>query len=196
MARMKIRVAGAWVDSNRQGKVNYQGSDLAYGPPAGPTYETINLGTPTLTDLQDGDQAYNMGMEFSIVASRLAYGVSWRVPDSVVTPPGGTHAVAIWNDDTNTRVGYKEFTPVPGGFQDILFDTPITVSNGINYVVSVYTMKYVFKAGAPSGLTSPSGNIVAGTGRLATYNGGAINAPIPEDSFSSTYFVSPLLGTS
>lgn len=196
MARMKLRVAGAWVDSNRRGKVNYQGSDLVYGPPTGPTYETVGLGTPTLTDLQDGDQAYNMGMEFSLVASRLAYGVRWRVPDSVVTPPAGTHAVAIWNDDTNVRVGYKEFTPVPGGFQDILFDSAVSVSSGVNYVVSVYTTKYVFKAGAPSGLTSPSGNIVAGTGRLAGYNGGASNAPIPEDSFSSTYFVTPLVGTS
>lgn len=196
MARLKVRVSGAWVDTNRRGKVNYQGSDLAFGPPSGPTYESVALGVPTLTDLQDGDQAYNMGMEFSLVASRLAYGVQWRVPDSVVTPPGGTHAVAIWNDDTDTRVGYKEFTPTPGVFQDVLFDAPISLSSGVNYVTAVYTLKYVFKAGSPAGLTSPSGNVVAGAGRLSTYNGGSATAPIPPDAFGSTYFVNPLIATS
>ncbi len=196
MARFKVREAGAWVDTDRVGKVNYQGSDVAFGPALVPTYEAVSLGVPTLTDLQDGDQGYNMGMEFSIVASRLAYGVQWRVPDSVATPAGGTHAVAIWNDDTATRIEYKEFIPVPGGFQDILFDTPVSLSSGVNYVASVYTIKYVFKSGSPAGLTSPSGNIVAGASRLAMYNGGAFTAPIPLDAFGATYFVNPLIATS
>jgi hypothetical protein len=196
MARMKLRVSGAWVDSDRSGKVRYGGADVAFSPPAGASYEAVALGSPTTTDAQDGSQNYGMGMAFTLVASRLAHGVQWRVPDSLTTPAGGTHAIAIWNGSTEARIAYKEFTPTPGGLQDILFDATVALTSGVTYVAMVYTNKYVFKAGSPAGLTSPSGNIVAGAGRLIPYNGGAAGCPYPEDVFNSTYCVSPLVATS
>lgn len=190
-----VRSGSTWVQSGKFGKARLNSTDYYFAPPGGgPTYEAVTLGSPTLTDLVDGAQAYNMGMEFSLVAGKDAYGVQWRVPDTVETPPGGAHAVAIWNDDTDVRLAYKEFIPTPGLLQDVLFDVPVALPNGVNYLATVYTIHYVFKAGAPSGLTSPSGNIVAGTGRLASYNGGASTAPKPDASFSSTYHVSPLMG--
>jgi hypothetical protein len=136
-----------------------------------------------------------MGMEFSLVAAKDGYGVQWRVPDSVSTPPGGTHAAAIWNADTSTRLGYKEFVPAVATLQDILFDSLVPLTTGVNYVACIYTVHYVFKAGTPSGLTSPSGNVVGGPGRLAAYSGGAADATEPEDNFASTYHISPLIGT-
>lgn len=151
---------------------------------------------PSSTDLDDGAQAYNMGVLFSIVAGTDCPGVQWRVPDTVSTPPGGTHAISIWNDDTVTRVAYKEFTPVPGGYQDILFDAPVSLSSGVNYVAAVYTVHYTFRAVSPSGVTTPSGNGVAAAGRLTAYNGGAANVGIPDGTFTATYYISPLLVTS
>lgn len=150
---------------------------------------------PTSTDLNDGTQAYNMGIRFSSVASRSCYGVRWRVPDSVSTPPGGTHAVSIWSEDTATRLAYKEFTPVPGGYQTVLFDSPITLSaSPALYVAAVYTVHYVFATRTVTPISSPSGNLSGDLGRLAAFNGGASSAPFPNDQFGTPwYYVSPVV---
>jgi uncharacterized protein DUF4082 len=149
---------------------------------------------PTATDAVDGTQAYNMGIRFTSAASRLCYGVRWRVPDSVSTPPGGTHAISIWSEDTLTRLAYKEFTPVPGGYQDILFDAAITLDAApALYVAAVYTVHYSFATRTVTPISSPSGNLSGDLGRLASYNGGAALAPFPVDQFGTPwYYISPI----
>jgi hypothetical protein len=149
---------------------------------------------PTSPDLVDGTQAYNMGIRFSSLAARLCYGVRWRVPDTVETPPGGTHAVSLWSQDSETRLAYKEFTPVPGGYQDILFDTPYLMDpNPALYVAAVYTVHYVFSNRTVPEVFSPSGNLGGDLGRLAAFNGGAATAPFPGEQFGTPwYYVSPI----
>lgn len=195
MSILRARFNNAWVDTDLVGSVRYNGNTLAFGPPSGVAYEAVTLGNPTLTDLKDGSQAYNMGMEFSLVASKNAVGVQWRVPDTIDVPSGGVNAVAIWNADTSTRLAYKEFIPTPGVLQEILFDASISLPTGVQYIATVYTINYVFKSGSPAGSTSPSGNVIAGAGRLTSFNGGASFAPIPEGVFNSTYHISPLIET-
>lgn len=157
---------------------------------------------PTSTDLVDGTQAYNMGIRFSsLAAGRPCYGVRWRVPDSVSTPPGGTHAVSIWSEDTLTRLAYQEFVPVPGGYQNVFFvdglgaPAPITLDAApALYVAAVYTVHYVFASRTVTPISSPSGNLSGDLGRLASFNGGAATAPIPNDQFGTPwYYVSPIV---
>ncbi len=149
---------------------------------------------PTSTDLVDGDQAYNMGIRFSSLAARLCYGVRWRVPDSVSTPPGGTHAVSLWSQDLETRLAYKEFVPVPGGYQNVLFDDPYLMDpNPALYVAAVYTVHYVFANRTVPEVFSPSNNLGGDLGRLAAFNGGALTAPFPGEQFGTPwYYVSPI----
>ena len=149
---------------------------------------------PTFTDLEDPGQAYNMGIRFSHEDGGPCWGVEWRVPDTVSTPPGGTHAVGIWDVATGLRVGYEEFTPVPGGLQSVEFTTKPTLDPApALYVATVYTVHYVFHARTVNPISSPSGKIVADDGRLADYNGGALTAPYPSSSFASWYYVSPIM---
>lgn len=150
---------------------------------------------PALTDANDGTQAYNMGVEFTVSTTQSCTGVRWRVPDTVATPPGGTHAVAIWDSTNNVRKAYKEFVPVPGGDQDILFDAAASLPSTAGYVASVYTIHYVFRSADPTGVNTPSGSATAGKGRLRTDNGGAAGSLIPDQQFSSIYYVSPLIST-
>ena len=198
MSLAASRVSGAWVDNpSLNGAARVAGAWVDFGPAGGgPTYEAIPLGAPTFTDLVDAGQSYNMGVEFSLVTSKNCVGVQWRAPDGAPAPSGGTHAVAIW-DPVGTRLRYKEFVPVDGILQDILFAAedggPVSIATGGVYVASVYTLHYVFTSGSPTGLTSPSGNVVAGDGRLATYNGGSATAPYPSGSFGATYHISPLI---
>lgn len=149
---------------------------------------------PAFTDLVDGDQSYNMGIRFSHEDGGPCWGVEWRVPDSVPPPAGGVHAVSIWELAGGTRVAYQEFVPVPGGFQSVEFTTKPTLDPApALYIAAVYTLHYVFRARSVNPVTSPSGKIVADDGRLTTFNGGAAIAPIPNDTFASWYYVSPIM---
>jgi len=150
--------------------------------------------TPAFTDLVDPGQSYNMGIRFSHEDGGPCWGVQWRVPDTVTDPPGGTHAVAIWDVATASRVAYEEFTPVPGGLQSVEFTTKPTLDPApALYVATVYTTHYVFRSPSTSEVTSPSGKIVADNGRLIGFNGGAPLAPYPPDPFNAWYYVSPIM---
>jgi hypothetical protein len=149
---------------------------------------------PTSTDLADGSDAYNMGIEFAVLAARDCRGVSWRVPDSVATPPGGAHVASLWRVSDQTQLASKTFTPVPGGDQAVLFDAVVGLSTLERYIAAVYTVHYVFSAPTPSSgwtVTSPSGNVVADAGRLIPFNGGP--GQFPNGTFNSWYYVGPLV---
>jgi hypothetical protein len=149
--------------------------------------------TPALTDNADGTQTYQMGVAFTVDADQSCVGVQWRVPDTVSPPAGGVHAAGLFNSDTNDKLGYKEFTPVPGGYQDILFDTPVDLVPGVTYAASIYTLHYVFRASNPSGVSTPSGSATATEGRLEGDNGGAATADTPSGVTTATFYISPLI---
>lgn len=152
---------------------------------------------PSSTDLNDGAQSYNMGIKFGLVTDETdCYGVQWRVPDSLAPPAGGgVYAVSLWTVIGETRLAYKEFTPVAGGYQDVLFDAPVPLALATEYVVAVYTNHYVFRAPSPTGgwhVYSPSGNTDAYESKLATDNSGAATAVFPASNFNGWYYVAPI----
>lgn len=195
MSIMKTRVSGAWVDSDRVGSVRLGGSTIEYGPSGSPSYEALAWGNPVpnLLDADDGSTRYNMGVIFGVVAGKNCVGVQWRVPTNAPSPtntpfPVG-HSVSLWNADTEVLMESKTFTPVPGGYQDIIFDTERALVPGTNYIAAVYTFHYVHRAGSWP-VTSPSGNIVADNGRLVADAG---PSAFPSGTFNAWYYVSPLV---
>jgi hypothetical protein len=156
---------------------------------------------PADTDEVDGGQSYNMGTLFGIAAGGTpvdCHGVQWRVPDVVSAPAGGVHAVALWNEDTGVRLAYKEFTPAPGGYQDVLFDAPVAIAALTEYVATIYTSHYVYRPSSPpSGwhIFSPSGNIDAYQTRLLADNSGAASVGLGVVTAALWFYVAPLTGT-
>lgn len=149
---------------------------------------------PALTDNVDGTQNYAMGCAFTAVGDQSCPGVQWRVPDTVEAPSGGVHAAMLFEDVSGTRIGYQEFVPVPGDYQDVLFDAgSVSLVDGTSYVVTVYTLHYVFTSASVAGVSTPSGSAVATEGRLGPFNGGAALAPRPADVSGATFYVSPLI---
>lgn len=194
MATAYVRVADAWVQSNLTGKARYEGGDVAFAPPGATTESIAWAGAPSDTDENDGTQAYIMGVEFTVTTGVPCYGVVWRVPDSVVAPAGGPHAISLWNV-SESRTDYKEFTPVPGGDQEILFDTATNLGSASSWSIAVYTNHYVFTLEDAAGYDTPSGNVAVAAGRLAAYNGGAASAPYPGTITTALNFhISPLVG--
>ncbi len=145
---------------------------------------------PSLTTGNDA-AAYSMGCLFTVPNTIACPGVRWRVPDSISATPAGIHRASLWSNDGGGRLAFANFTPVPGGDQDILFSAPVTLNPGTNYVVCVYTMDYSFRVGAFP-YSTPSVLATATTGKLV-----ANDDPdeLPLSNFNSAYYVSPLLGT-
>jgi hypothetical protein len=192
MAVAKKRVSGAWVDSTKAGFYRASGAWVAFGPSGG-TSETITWPQePTSTNLSDGTQTYNMGIAFTLVAGKNVLGVRWRVPDAILAPQGPDgHVASIWNASTSTRVAVKAgFTPVPGGYQNILFDTPVALTAGVTYVAAIYTRSYVFRS-STSSVTSTSGNLTVSGGRLVPYNGGG--NIYPDGTSNAWFYVAPIV---
>jgi hypothetical protein len=194
MSTAKARVAGTWVDTNLAGYARVTGAWQEFGPEiSGPAYESIMWpNEPSIADADDGAD-YNMGLRFHLLQSKLCYGVRWRVPSAVENPAGG-HVASIWDRVTETRLAFKSFVPVPGGYQDILFDTPILLDAAPSeYVASMFTRHYVFSPTTPSVdwlVQSPSLNVRGDLGKLSAGNAGTY----PASNFNSWYYVSPLIG--
>lgn len=195
---MKARELGTWKLTATAGSVRTGGGWTSFTPvPPAPTYEwAVWPAEPSVTNAADGPSGnltYNMGTRFHLVAAANCVGVRWRVPDSVPLPDGVPHAVSLFNVTTQVRIAHKEFTPTPGGYQDILFDAPVAlVAAPQEYVASVFTCHYVYRAAEPANgwlVRSPSLNIRCDQSRLT----GPPSGSYPSGIFQTWYFVSPLV---
>jgi hypothetical protein len=195
MSRLKTRVSGSWVTTDASGAVWPGGVKTTFGPPAGAAYEALAWPNPVpnLLDADDSLTRYSLGVRFKLLNAKNCVGVQWRVPTNAPSPTNSSfavgHSVSLWNGDTTVRMATKDFTPVPGGYQDILFDIPQALNTVSEYVVSVYTFHYVHRA-ATWNVTSPSGNIVADAGRFVADQGPAV---FPAGNSNAWYYVSPLV---
>lgn len=196
MTAAKIRISGAWVDSTSVGKVRISGAWVDFGPPAGGGYEGLSWPSePSNANAQDGDQDYVMGIKFRLTTAKPCYGIKWRVPDGLATPVAGVYNASLWKTSDTSRVANINFTPVAGGYQEILFSAPTSnLLTATDYVAAVYTNHYSFRAPSPSSgwhVMSPSGNVDAYEACLAT---GGPNV-YPNNNFNGWYYVAPLIGT-
>jgi hypothetical protein len=205
VSALKVRAGGAWVDSSAVGSARVAGAWVPYGPDGGgePTYERLTWpDPPAVTDQFDGDQAYNMGIEFSVASTRPCIGVSWRVPDQILNPPGGLHVLSLWKPDPgNTRLRFRAMTApelTPGADQDFLFidgdgdPDPVTLTPG-NYIAAAFTVHYVYRGSAAAGASSPSGNLASVTGRLHVNGGGEESNVYPELTTGTLFYVTPIV---
>lgn len=153
-------------------------------------------GPPTFLDLEDGGQAYNLGIRFQVTESLPCAGVEWNpVPATVSAPPLGSHVASLWDGDGN-RLAAAAFVPTPGLEQRVLFDAAVTLLPGVDYIAAVYTIHYVFRPSGGVWPTSFSGRVIADTGRLAAYSGGPDNpAAAPSGNSTGLFYVGPLVGS-
>lgn len=195
MSTAKVRVSGAWVETELKGKHRVSSAWQDFGPSGGATYEIIDwISAPALTDALDGP-TYAMGVQFTVVAGKPCYGISWRVPDTITPAPSAGYQAVLWSLSPTTQIIKQAFTPVAGNYQDILFGSPHSLVPGTQYVVSVLTNRYTFRAASSVGgfpLSSPSANVVGSTGKLSSTTD---PDTVPAGDFASIYYISPLVGT-
>lgn len=148
---------------------------------------------PTLTNGNDGNQDYNLGIRFSVAEALPCVGVSWiRTPDAITsTPNGGTHVAALWAVVGETRVAFKNFTPPPATDDfEVLFDDPVMLATGTLYVVSIFSRDYVYRASGGIEVASPTGKMVGDEGKLAS-NSDPLT--FPASAQSAYYYISPII---
>ena len=197
MPHGKIRFGGNLLYTRLKGAARSGGVSSTFGKdvipaPGGPTYESVSWPQePVDTDNNDGTQAYNMGIAFYVTNAKNCVGVKWRVPDVITnTPPGGSHVASIWRVSDTTRVAVKNFTPVTGGYQEIMFDSGVLLTASASYIAAIYTIHYVFRSGT-SAVQSPSGNLTVQGGKLIDYNGGP--DIYPAGNYDSWYYIAPIV---
>ena len=179
---------GTFPDASWDGTADLSPSSRTY------TLETISWGSPpTLLDAQDGTQDYTLGLSFSLTAGGYCYGLEWNpTPNSnTPVPPGGCIA-QLWNLDASTELARVAFTQNPGNVsQRVYFDKQPALTTGVNWGVTVYTVRYVYKSFSGWTVPSPSGKIRGDKGRLAV---GAGSGPFfPNQLQDALYYVAPLM---
>lgn len=196
MSQAKVRVSGAWVDTNAVGAARVAGASIPFGPADGGGYEGLTFpDPPSLLNGNDANQDYNLGLRFSVDVDSLCYGVRWvRTPNAITsTPSGGSHVAGLWTVVGETRLAFKNFVPVAASDdQDILFDTPVALTaNPTLYVVSIFSRDYVYRNSGGVEIVSPSGNAQGDQGRLAS---NISPLTFPASVQAAFYYVSPLIG--
>ncbi len=199
MTALKARELGAWKPTTTAGSVRTGGDWSSFTPGDGvPELEALAWANPVpnLTNASDGAGdpiVYTMGIRFHLLQAATCHGVRWRVPDTVTPAPAGGHQVSLWNAGTSAQAALKTFTPTPGVYQDVLFDTPVDlVAAPQEYVAAVTTVRYVHRAPDPASgwlVESPSLNVRGDKGRLVT----GPTAAYPSSGSDALYYVSPLV---
>jgi len=149
---------------------------------------------PTLTNGNDANQDYGLGLRFSVDEAVPCVGVRWvRTPDSVAATPNlGSWVASVWTVVGETRIAFKNFTPTPATDNfDVLFDDPVMLDPSPTlYVVSIFSRDYVYRASGGIELVSPSGMMQADQGKLAASGD---PTTFPASNQASFYFVSPII---
>lgn len=197
MSKLYGRRNGVWSPASNKGAVRYQGAWNNFGAVTPPAYEAVTFptATPNTLDGVDGSDTYTLGLKFDIANAKLCYGARWYAPTNTPLPNGLPHRITLWDTITEVDLATKTFTPIPGVSQDILFDTPYSLSAvPTTYVISVFSWHYTHRSPTPSSgweLLSPSGNVSGYEGRLGVSG----TNTYPSVVLNSWYYISPLVGT-
>lgn len=188
----KIRVGGAWVDSDLEGDIRVGGLWVPFGPAAGFTDESFTFPTPGAPDWSDSP--VNMGCKFTVSTAGSWIGNKvWLSTTAVATEYVFGH-----NFDNGTQVA----TPVAisgatrGTFHTQLFGTPVSIISGVNYIAGFYSSRYGYTTpaqGATVPFTTSRMTTASSMGSVAYYLYGAFGTR-PTTSSSGFHFnVSPIV---
>lgn len=156
MARLKIRQAGAWVDTNRRGKVNYQGSDVTFAPPSGGAPVTFFTDeVPVNLDAADSS-AYTLGTYMSSSVPGTVTHIRWPFP--ITAQPGGVAPKAnIFRVSDGAKLGGADVSfAMPGtrstsgvpAWNVVALATPVHFAADEMFCAAVYTpLRYVVTGG-------------------------------------------------
>jgi hypothetical protein len=149
--------------------------------------EAFSFGTPASLDNNDA-QLYVMGDHWTPSESGSWTGVEWYVP---ATLSGDNHYILAYKDgDSDTPRASKLISPIAGaGLQRFLFDTPVAVTGGSNYIACVLTMRYVFT----SGYTFPHTDSRLTTDKFLFKATTADSAKIPDGATALNFHISPVV---
>ena len=194
MTTGKVRLGGAWIDSNVSGKARLGGSWVDFAPAGGATGEVIEWPNPPSNTDADDSATYNLGLEFTVDAAGSWIGNEWNpTPLNNPAPGGGTFYASAWNAGGSSLTTPKSFAaPGAGVKQQVIFDTPVSITTGVSYIAAILVAHYVFLGNAGSwDEVSPSGRIHANSGRFRVDNPG--NVDFPNNSSDNIYFISPII---
>lgn len=195
MARMKERFNNAWVDSDKVGKVRYLGADVAYGPPAGGTPESLFTTQTPAGSFEDGIQmSLGVVMGFS-VPGQITH-VRWYVPASA--PTGTVYAAVFGMDETRlTAEPDVTFASLPAAtWVTVELASPVIISAPGQRVIGIKTPnRYPASTNSttppsPFPIVNGSLDVAVNGGRFTTFGNSSNRVEFPGSNFNNgCYFV-------
>jgi hypothetical protein len=186
------RHGGTWVQSGLTGKARFGGADVTFAPPSGGFVdEAFTFPTPpTLPNNDDGARVH-LATRFALTSGSGSWiGVQVYTP-SVSLPD--MYGLAF-DDDTDSELARVQvLTPAVGTLVDFLFDTPIAVTTGVNYLAAYSSVRYA--ATGSGGVSWPytTTHMSTDPGAASRFTIGGAVGSVPATSSSAAYHVSPII---
>jgi hypothetical protein len=191
MTAVKVRIGGAWVESNLTARARIGGAWVDYGPGGGTVTERFTYPTPPSLPNNDESQRLNLGVVWSATASG-----SW-IGNQVYTPnvalPDMT--VLAFNAGTSEEFALARTlipTPAVGSLVDMLFTTAVPITASVNYLAAYSAVRY---AATTSGLMTwpyTTTHMSTGSGTPSRFAAGVVGT-VPSISSAASYHVSPIV---
>lgn len=195
MARFKVREAGAWVDTDAAGKVNYQGADLAFGPPSGGTPVSLFTTQTPAGSFEDGIQM-SLGVVMGFAVPGQITHVRWYCPASA--PSGTVYAAVFGMDETRlTAEPDVTFASLPAAtWITVELASPVIISAPGQRVIGIKTPN---RYPASTNSTTPASpfpivngplDVAVNGGRFTTFGNSSNRVEFPGSNFNNgCYFV-------
>ncbi|HEY5695228.1 MAG TPA: DUF4082 domain-containing protein [Candidatus Saccharimonadales bacterium] len=173
----------------------------AYGldAPAQPVYQSIFTAStfPTYTSTFDTTD-YTLGTLFTTTDDGKIHGARWHYPDNLPTQPVVAGLFSWTNDTVGTLLASATFSNPQSGWNNVLFNSPISITANTKYVITVWTKdNYVY---TPNQFTSGAvvnGNLVAPQDATGAHNGkytiGGGSLAYPTTSFTASGYLADVL---
>ena len=174
------------------------------GPDGTATYNDIAVGSPITTftppslsiwtaptPVTYNDASYTLGTRFTSSVAGFVKGIRFFSADEVSAVPGN-YTGQLWTG-TGTLLASGVFVNVTaGGWQELVFATPVLISPGTPYIASYNTGVSTFYASTPGGLAADFTNgPLTALGNGGVFVAGAVPAP-PFASVQGNYWVDVL----
>jgi hypothetical protein len=102
-------------------------------------FPTYNFWTsaPTPTQLNNNDgPGIEVGVKFRSSVTGFINGIRYYVGSSAINT---SHTGKIWNTGTGVMIGSATFTPGAGGWQQVLFSSPVSIAANTTYIASCFS---------------------------------------------------------
>lgn len=148
--------------------------------------DVLNFTPPANPDAPDAE--VSLGLTWSSSANGTWVGNRIRITD---TAPGAGLITRAYTA-LGLLLATEPYVPVPGGYQDVMFASPVAIGAGILYVAMYITDRYADTGAYPWPATSTDGKLTTVGATPSAFDYGATPV-LPANPTATNFYISPIV---